>query len=46
MIQIESAYTIIRLNAHTPARKKPLAEVKSGELKTELQEEQVREAAL
>ena len=36
MIQIESAYTIIRLNAHTPARKKSLAEVK-GELKTELQ---------
>jgi parvulin-like peptidyl-prolyl isomerase len=36
LIQIESAYTIIRLNAHTPARKKPLVEVK-GELKTELQ---------
>ena len=36
IIQIESAYTIIRLNAHTPAREKPLAEVKS-ELKTELQ---------
>lgn len=36
LIQIESAYTIIRLNAHTPARKKSLAEVK-GELKIELQ---------
>lgn len=36
LIQIESAYTIIRLNAHTPARKKPLSEVKN-ELKTDLQ---------
>jgi len=36
LIQIESAYTIIRLNAHTPTRKKPLAEVKN-DLKTELQ---------
>ncbi len=36
LIQIESAYTIIRLNAHTPARKKPLSEVKT-ELKTDLQ---------
>ena len=36
LIQIESAYTIIRLNAHTPPRKKSLAEVK-GELKIELQ---------
>jgi peptidyl-prolyl cis-trans isomerase SurA len=36
LIQIETAFTIIRLNAHTPARKKPLAEVKS-DLKTELQ---------
>jgi parvulin-like peptidyl-prolyl isomerase len=36
LIQIESAYTIVRLNSHTPARKKPLAEVR-GELKTELQ---------
>jgi peptidyl-prolyl cis-trans isomerase SurA len=36
LIQIESAYTIIRLNAHTPARKKPLSEVKS-ELNTDLQ---------
>jgi parvulin-like peptidyl-prolyl isomerase len=34
-IQIESAYTILRLNAHTPARKKPLSEVKA-ELKTDL----------
>jgi parvulin-like peptidyl-prolyl isomerase len=36
LIQIESAYTIIRLNAHTQARKKPLSEVKS-ELNTDLQ---------
>jgi parvulin-like peptidyl-prolyl isomerase len=36
LIQIESAYTIIRLNAHTPPRQKPLSEVKS-ELKTDLQ---------
>ena len=36
LIQIESAYTIVRANSHTPARKKPLAEVK-GDLKTELQ---------
>ena len=36
LIQIESAYTIIRLNAHTPARKKPLSEVKS-ELNADLQ---------
>ena len=36
LIQIESAFTIIRLNADTPARKKPLSEVKS-ELNTDLQ---------
>jgi peptidyl-prolyl cis-trans isomerase SurA len=36
LIQIESAYTIVRLNAHTAAKKKSLEEVKS-ELKTELQ---------
>jgi parvulin-like peptidyl-prolyl isomerase len=36
LIQIEQAYTIIRLNAHTPAGKKSFAEVKS-ELRTELQ---------
>jgi parvulin-like peptidyl-prolyl isomerase len=36
LIQIESAYTIVRLNAHTVAKKKSLEEVKS-ELKTELQ---------
>jgi parvulin-like peptidyl-prolyl isomerase len=36
LIQIESAYTIIRLNAHTAARKKPLAEVKQ-DLKIDLQ---------
>ncbi len=35
LIQIESAYTIIRLNAHTPARTKPFSEVKS-ELKADL----------
>jgi parvulin-like peptidyl-prolyl isomerase len=35
LIQIESAYTIVRLNSHTPARKQPFAEVKDG-LKTEL----------
>jgi parvulin-like peptidyl-prolyl isomerase len=36
VIQIESAYTIIRLNAHTPPQKKTLSEVKP-ELKTDLQ---------
>ncbi len=36
LIQIESAYTIIRLNAHTPGRKQPFAEVRA-DLKTELQ---------
>ncbi|HYW37648.1 MAG TPA: peptidyl-prolyl cis-trans isomerase [Terriglobales bacterium] len=36
LIQIESAYTIIRLNARTPARKQSLDEVKS-DLKVELQ---------
>jgi len=36
VIQIETAFTIIRLNAHTPARKKPLTEVRA-DLKTELQ---------
>lgn len=36
LIQIESAYTIVRLNAHTAAKKKSLEEVKS-ELKTDLQ---------
>jgi len=35
-IQIESAYTIIRLNAHTPAHKKSFEEVKAG-LKDDLQ---------
>jgi peptidyl-prolyl cis-trans isomerase SurA len=38
LIQIESAYTIIRLNAHTPARKRSLDEVKS-DLKVELQKD-------
>jgi peptidyl-prolyl cis-trans isomerase SurA len=38
LIQIETAYTIVRLNAHTPAHKQSLAEVKSG-LKVELQKE-------
>jgi len=36
LIQIESAFTIIRMNAHTPAHKRPLAEVRN-DLKTELQ---------
>ena len=36
LIQIESAYTIIRLNAHTPARKQGFDEVKN-DLRTELQ---------
>lgn len=36
LIQIESAYTIVRLNAHTPPRMKSLAEVRS-DLKLELQ---------
>lgn len=36
LIQIESAYTIIRLNAHTPARKQAFDEVKN-DLRTELQ---------
>jgi parvulin-like peptidyl-prolyl isomerase len=36
IIQIENAFTIFRLNAHTPARKQPFAEVK-GPLQTELQ---------
>ncbi len=36
VIQIETAFTIIRLNSHTPPRKKPFAEVKN-DLKVELQ---------
>jgi len=36
LIQVETAFTILRLNAHTPPHKRPLAEVKS-ELKTDLQ---------
>jgi parvulin-like peptidyl-prolyl isomerase len=36
LIQIESAYTIVRLNAHNMARKQPFAEVKN-DLKVELQ---------
>lgn len=36
IIQIETAFTIIRVNAHTSARKQPLAEVKAS-LATELQ---------
>ena len=36
LIQIESAFTIFRLNAHNPATKQSLAEVKA-ELRTELQ---------
>jgi len=36
LIQIESAYTIVHLNAHNAARKQPFEEVKTG-LKDELQ---------
>jgi parvulin-like peptidyl-prolyl isomerase len=36
VIQIEQAYTIVRLNAHTPAGKRSFEEVK-GSLKTEMQ---------
>jgi len=36
LIQIENAYTIVRLNTHTLARKQPLTEVKA-QLKDELQ---------
>jgi peptidyl-prolyl cis-trans isomerase D len=36
LIQIESAYTIVRLNAHTPAKKQSLKEVES-DLKVDLQ---------
>ena len=36
LIQIETAFTIVRLNSHTPARKQPFAEVKAG-LAVELQ---------
>jgi parvulin-like peptidyl-prolyl isomerase len=36
LIQIESAYTIVRLNAHNPAKKQSLQEVKA-EIKTDLQ---------
>jgi parvulin-like peptidyl-prolyl isomerase len=46
IIQIEQAYTIIRLNAHTPAGKQSFEQVK-GELRTELQKtkyEQLRVA--
>lgn len=46
VIQIEQAYTIIRLNVHTPATKKTFEQVKSG-LRTDLQKskyEQLRVA--
>ena len=36
IIQVESAYTIVRLNAHRPGRKQPFTEVKS-DLRSELQ---------
>jgi parvulin-like peptidyl-prolyl isomerase len=36
LIQVESAYTIVRLNAHTPATKRSLQEVKA-DLKVDLQ---------
>jgi parvulin-like peptidyl-prolyl isomerase len=38
LIQIEQAYTIVRLNAHAPAVKRSFEDVKGG-LKTELQKE-------
>ncbi len=38
LIQIESAYTIVRLNTHTAAKKKSLEEVKAN-LKVDLQKE-------
>jgi parvulin-like peptidyl-prolyl isomerase len=38
LIQIENAYTIVRLNAHTPAHKQSFAEVKGG-LQTNLQKQ-------
>jgi len=46
VIQVEQAYTIIRLNAHTLAKKEPFDDVKSG-LRTDLQKnkyEQLRTA--
>jgi len=45
LIQIETAYTIVRLNAHNPASKQSLQEVKA-DLKEEFAKEQVREATL
>ena len=45
LIQIESAYTIVRLNAHNPAKKQSLKEVQA-DAEGGLAEEQVREAAL
>jgi parvulin-like peptidyl-prolyl isomerase len=36
LIQIESAYTIVRLNAHVPPKKQSLQEVKA-QIKTDLQ---------
>jgi parvulin-like peptidyl-prolyl isomerase len=36
LIQIETAYTIVRLNSHTPGRRQPLTEVRN-DLKVELQ---------
>ena len=38
LIQIETAYTIIRLNTHSPAHKQSFAEVK-GQLQTDLQKQ-------
>lgn len=46
VIQIDQAYTIVRLNAHSPARKQSFAEVRNG-LTSELQKnkyEQLRSA--
>jgi hypothetical protein len=36
LIQMDNAYSIVRLNAHTPPRKQPFSEVKAN-LQTELQ---------
>ncbi len=44
LIQIESAYTIVRVNAHNPARRRPFAEVKN-ELKTNLKRSSTRSCA-
>jgi len=42
LIQIESAYTIVRLNAHTPAHKQSFTEVQA-QLKTELEKQKLEQ---